>query len=57
MKRLFCLTMKNSDKKKPLKGKKGTPMFFETKAEAKAMRNTIEGSQVSLGPDHFRFNH
>ena len=55
MKRLFMLRKKR--KGAAITDDKGEPLYFESKMEAKKVRDYIGGTTVvSLGPDHWRNN-
>ena len=54
MKRLFML--RHGKGGKPVVGEDGSPLYFGSKLEAKAERDKRDGTVVSFGPDHDKFN-
>lgn len=54
MKRLFML--RHGKGGKPVVGEDGSPLYFGSKPEAKAERDKRDGTVVSFGPDHDKFN-
>jgi hypothetical protein len=50
MKRLFILRRGKSGA--VIKGDDGQPLYFGSKPEAKAARNSMDSAVVSIGPDH-----
>jgi hypothetical protein len=54
MKRLFML--RHGKGGSPVKGDNGEVLYFGSKPEAKAERDKRDGTVVSFGPDHDKFN-
>jgi hypothetical protein len=54
MKRLFML--RHGKGGAVVRGEDNSPLYFESKPAAKAERDKREGTVVSYGPDHDKFN-
>ena len=54
MKRLFML--RHGKGGSPVKGDNGEVLYFGSKPKAKAERDKRDGTVVSFGPDHDKFN-